>query len=60
VESALYDGFEVSMFYDALVAKVTAWGRDRDEAIRRMKRALSEFKSRRYRDESPVPRAGDG
>jgi acetyl-CoA carboxylase biotin carboxylase subunit len=44
VESALYDGFEVSMYYDALVAKVTAWGRDRDEAIRRMRRALSEFK----------------
>jgi acetyl-CoA carboxylase biotin carboxylase subunit len=44
VESALYDGFEVSSYYDALVAKVTAWGRDREEAIRRMKRALSEFK----------------
>jgi acetyl/propionyl-CoA carboxylase alpha subunit len=44
VESALYDGFEVSMFYDALVAKVTAWGRDREEAIRRMRRALTEFK----------------
>jgi acetyl-CoA carboxylase biotin carboxylase subunit len=44
VESALYDGFEVSIYYDALVAKVTAWGRNRDEAIRRMRRALSEFK----------------
>lgn len=44
VESALYDGFEVSIFYDPLVAKVTAWGRDRAEAIRRMRRALAEFK----------------
>jgi len=44
VESALYDGFEVSHYYDALVAKVTSWGRDRPEAIRRMRRALSEFK----------------
>ncbi len=43
VESALYDGFQVSMYYDSLVAKVTAWGRDREEAIRRMRRALSEF-----------------
>jgi acetyl-CoA carboxylase biotin carboxylase subunit len=43
VESALYDGFQVSMYYDPLVAKVTAWGRDRDEAIRRMTRALGEF-----------------
>jgi len=44
VESALYDGYEVSEFYDPLVAKVTAWGRDRREAIRRMRRALFEFK----------------
>jgi acetyl/propionyl-CoA carboxylase alpha subunit len=44
VESALYDGFEVTPFYDALVAKVTAWGRDRREAIRRMRRALGEFR----------------
>jgi acetyl-CoA carboxylase, biotin carboxylase subunit len=44
VESALYDGFEVSPFYDSLIAKVTAWGRDRREAIRRMRRALGEFR----------------
>ncbi len=44
VESALYDGYTVSEFYDPLVAKVTAWGRDRREAIRRMRRALYEFR----------------
>ena len=44
VESALYDGYMVSEFYDPLVAKVTAWGRDRREAIRRMRRALYEFR----------------
>jgi acetyl-CoA carboxylase biotin carboxylase subunit len=42
VESSLYDGLEVSPYYDALLAKVTAWGRTRDEAIARMKRALAE------------------
>jgi pyruvate carboxylase len=42
VESSLYDGLEVSPYYDALLAKVTAWGRTRDEAIARMKRALGE------------------
>jgi acetyl-CoA carboxylase, biotin carboxylase subunit len=44
VESALYDGFEVTPFYDSLIAKVTVWGRDRREAIRRMRRALGEFR----------------
>jgi len=44
VESGLYNGSEVSVYYDPLLAKVTAWGRDRDEAIRRMRRALREFR----------------
>jgi acetyl-CoA carboxylase biotin carboxylase subunit len=43
VESGLYPGVDVSVYYDPLLAKVTAWGRDRDEAIRRMRRALREF-----------------
>jgi acetyl/propionyl-CoA carboxylase alpha subunit len=33
----------VSIFYDPLVAKLIAWGRDRAEAIRRMRRALQEY-----------------
>ncbi|MCC7363593.1 MAG: acetyl-CoA carboxylase biotin carboxylase subunit [Dehalococcoidia bacterium] len=44
VESALYDGFEVSPYYDSLLAKVTAWGRTREGARTRMKRALAEFR----------------
>ena len=43
VDSSLFNGLEVSQFYDSLVAKTIAWGSDRDEAIRRMRRALSEF-----------------
>ena len=54
VESALYDGFEVSPYYDALVAKVTAWGRDRAEAIRRMRRALGEFRIAGVRTNIPM------
>jgi acetyl-CoA carboxylase, biotin carboxylase subunit len=54
VESALYDGFEVSPYYDALVAKVTAWGRDRGEAIRRMRRALGEFRIAGVRTNIPM------
>jgi acetyl-CoA carboxylase biotin carboxylase subunit len=44
VESALYDGIEVTPFYDSLLAKVTAWGRTREGARARMKRALAEFR----------------
>ena len=44
VESALYDGIEVTPDYDSLLAKVTAWGRTRDGAIMRMRRALAEFR----------------
>jgi acetyl-CoA carboxylase biotin carboxylase subunit len=43
VDSAVYPGYTVSPFYDSMVAKVIVWGKDRDEAIQKMKRALSEF-----------------
>ncbi|MGE5431463.1 MAG: acetyl-CoA carboxylase biotin carboxylase subunit [Syntrophomonadaceae bacterium] len=34
----------ISMFYDPLLTKVITWGRTRQEAIERMKRALGEYK----------------
>jgi acetyl-CoA carboxylase biotin carboxylase subunit len=34
---------EVSVYYDPLLSKVIAWGKTRDEAIARMKRALGEY-----------------
>jgi acetyl-CoA carboxylase, biotin carboxylase subunit len=43
VDSALYDGAPVPEFYDSLVAKVAAHGRDREEAIQRMRVALDEM-----------------
>ncbi|NLY51698.1 MAG: acetyl-CoA carboxylase biotin carboxylase subunit [Firmicutes bacterium] len=43
VDSSIYQGWEVSPFYDPMIAKVIAWGRDRDEAIGRMEAALSEM-----------------
>jgi len=42
VESALHDGYEVTRYYDSLLAKVTAWGPDREDARARMLRALRE------------------
>lgn len=43
VDSAVYPGYEISPYYDSMVAKVIVWGRTRQEAIQRMKRALAEF-----------------
>lgn len=43
VDSALYPGYMVPSCYDSMLAKVIAYGSDREEAIERMKRALSEL-----------------
>jgi acetyl/propionyl-CoA carboxylase alpha subunit len=33
----------VSIYYDPLISKLTTWGKNRSEAIQRMKRALEEY-----------------
>lgn len=43
IESGVYSGYEVPVYYDPLIAKLVTWGRDREEAISRMTRALSEY-----------------
>ncbi len=42
VDSHLYSGYRVPPHYDSMVAKIIAWGRDRNESIARMRRALEE------------------
>jgi acetyl/propionyl-CoA carboxylase alpha subunit len=44
VESALYRGCEISLYYDPMVAKLVVHGESRAEAILRMKRALAEYR----------------
>ncbi|MCX9084371.1 MAG: acetyl-CoA carboxylase biotin carboxylase subunit [Candidatus Methanoperedens sp.] len=43
VDSGVHTGFTITPFYDSLISKLTVWGKDRDEAIARMKRALYEY-----------------
>ncbi|MFD0675318.1 MULTISPECIES: acetyl-CoA carboxylase biotin carboxylase subunit [unclassified Paenibacillus] len=43
VDSAAYPGYTITPHYDSMIAKLIVWGKDRNEAIQRMKRALSEF-----------------
>ncbi len=43
VDSGVYQGATVSVNYDPMIAKLITWGADRQEAIDRLRRALSEF-----------------
>lgn len=43
VDSAAYQGYTIPPFYDSMIAKLIVWAPTRDEAIAKMKRALSEF-----------------
>jgi acetyl-CoA carboxylase biotin carboxylase subunit len=43
VDSAAYAGYSIPPYYDSMIAKLIVWGKDRQEAIDRMKRALGEF-----------------
>jgi acetyl-CoA carboxylase biotin carboxylase subunit len=42
VDSHVYQGYTISPYYDSMIAKVICHGLDRDEAVRRMIRALEE------------------
>jgi propionyl-CoA carboxylase alpha chain len=43
VDTGVYEGGEISIYYDPMIAKLIARGKDRAEAIGRMRRALDEF-----------------
>lgn len=53
VESALYRGYEISLFYDPMVAKLIVWGENRAEAILRMRRALNEYRISGFKTSIP-------
>jgi pyruvate carboxylase len=48
-----YSGAIITPFYDSLLVKVTAWGREFDQACKRMDRALREFRVRGVKTNIP-------
>jgi acetyl-CoA carboxylase biotin carboxylase subunit len=44
VDTYIHSLYTIPQYYDSLIAKLIAWGRNRDEAILRMMNALDEFK----------------
>ena len=53
VDSGVYAGARVTVHYDPMVAKLIAWGANREEAICRTRRALSEFAVKGIRTSIP-------
>ncbi len=43
-DSGVYEGSEISVYYDPMISKLIVWGATRAEAIERMARALSEYR----------------
>ena len=43
VDTGVYEGGEIPMFYDSMIAKLIVHGRDRDDAIAKMRAALNSF-----------------
>lgn len=43
VDSGVYASYTIPPFYDPMISKLIAWGRDRNETIARMRRALYEY-----------------
>jgi acetyl-CoA carboxylase biotin carboxylase subunit len=42
-DSGVYEGWDVPIHYDPLISKLVAWGKDRDEAIVRLRGAVAEY-----------------
>jgi acetyl-CoA carboxylase biotin carboxylase subunit len=54
VDTHICEGYTVPSHYDPMLAKVIAWGRDRDEALRRARRAMEEMVIEGVRNTVPL------
>jgi len=52
-DCGVYEGAEVSIYYDPMIAKLICWGENRVEAILRMRRALREYQVRGIKTNIP-------
>ena len=43
LDSGVYTNYTIPTFYDSMISKLITYGRDRNDAINKMKRALSEY-----------------
>jgi acetyl-CoA carboxylase biotin carboxylase subunit len=56
IDSGMYPGLQVPLFYDPLLSKLIVWGKDRPQAIARMHRALAEYQVMGVRTTLPFAR----
>lgn len=54
VDSGVYEGSEISIHYDPMIAKLIVWGADRQQAISRLDRALSEMRIEGINTSAPL------
>ena len=52
VDSGVLEGDEVSVYYDPMISKLIVWGRDRTDAIRRLRENLSAYRIKDPNDDS--------
>jgi acetyl-CoA carboxylase biotin carboxylase subunit len=56
-DAGVYEGSEVSIHYDPMLAKLIVWAADRDQALHRLERALGELRVEGIRTNVPLFRA---
>ncbi len=59
-DGGIYEGAEVSIYYDPMISKFAVYGRDRAEAIDRMRRALAGIRGRRNQNNPAVLSPNNG
>lgn len=57
VDSGVYEGSEITIHYDPMLAKLTVWGSDRATALERLSRALHELRVEGIRTSVPLFRS---